>query len=53
VAVNTWVDYDVTSLVRGDGLVSFALTGTSSDGTDFTSREGGANAPQLLITTSP
>jgi hypothetical protein len=53
VAVNTWVDYDVTSLVRGDGLASFALTGTSSDGTDFTSREGGANAPQLLITTSP
>lgn len=53
VPVNTWVEYDVTSLVQGDGPASFALVPTSSDATLFSSRESGTNHPQLVITTGP
>jgi chitodextrinase len=46
----TWVDWDVTALVTGSGTYSFALVGTSSDGLNLSSREGGSS-PQLVLTT--
>ena len=53
VALNTWYDFDVTPLVTGDGTVSLDATSTSSDGADYTSKEGTAGfAPQLIVTTS-
>lgn len=41
---------DVTSLVTGNGLVSFGLLTTNNTAINLSSRERGANAPQLVIT---
>ena len=49
IAAETWVEYDVTSLVTGNGTYTFALIADGSDGITFSSREGTA-APQLVIT---
>ncbi len=46
---NTWVEYDVTALVSGDGTYTFALVADGTDGVVFSSREGGA-PPQLVVT---
>src|SRR5581483_7866785 len=43
------VDYDVTSIVTGNGTYNFAIKATSTDRAEFVSREGGAGAPQLVI----
>jgi len=48
VGIGTWIEFDITSAVRSDGLYSFALTNNSSNTIGFSSREG-ANPPQLLI----
>jgi hypothetical protein len=45
-----WTSVNVTSLVKGDGLISFGLTSSSSTATSYASRESGANAPQLVLT---
>jgi len=46
------VSIDVTSLVSGNGLVSFGLTRTSSNLLVVSSRESGdATAPKLVVTT--
>jgi chitodextrinase len=47
----TWVEYDVTSLVAGNGTYSIALATPSTDASDFDSREMG-NPPQLVVTTA-
>jgi hypothetical protein len=44
----TWVEYDVTSLVAGNGTFSFVLATDSSDSVVFPSREG-SQPPQLMI----
>ncbi|HEX7171171.1 MAG TPA: DNRLRE domain-containing protein, partial [Candidatus Limnocylindria bacterium] len=44
-----WYEFDVTSAVTGDGPLGFALVPTSSDGLDFSSREGSVR-PQLVVT---
>jgi hypothetical protein len=49
VSSGTWVEYNVTPLVTGNGTVSFALIGDSSDGLDVYSREG-TQPPQLVVT---
>jgi hypothetical protein len=49
VKANAWVEYDVTSLVDGDGAYTFVLVPTSLDGVEFWSREGAA-PPQLVLT---
>jgi hypothetical protein len=49
VRTNTWVDYDVTSLVPGNGTYSFVLAADSSDSVVFSSREG-IRPPQLVVT---
>jgi hypothetical protein len=44
-----WVEFDVTSLVSGNGTFSFVLAGTSTDGLDLSSKEG-VHAPELVVT---
>ena len=52
VAAGTWVEYDVRPLVTGNGNVSFALVGDSSDAVGFASREYAdpAKKAQLEVT---
>jgi sugar lactone lactonase YvrE len=49
VAKGTWVEWNVTGLVTGDGTYSFDVAADSSDGTDLNSREAPANRPQLIL----
>ncbi|KAB1143520.1 DNRLRE domain-containing protein [Streptomyces luteolifulvus] len=51
VANDQWVEIDVTSVVTGNGTFSFGGTSTSTNGAYYDSRESGADAPQLVITT--
>jgi len=46
---NSWVEYDVTSLVTGNGTFSFVLAGDSNDAVTFSSLHG-VQPPQLVIT---
>jgi hypothetical protein len=52
VAAGNWYEVDVTSLVNGDGTFSLKVNSNSTDGAYYSSKEG-ANAPQLIIETSP
>jgi hypothetical protein len=49
VSTGTWVEVDVTNIVVGNGTYAFRLSGESTDGVDFHSREG-ANDPQIVVT---
>ena len=50
-SAGNWYEVDVTSLVNGDGPVSIRVTSPSSNGADYTSKEGTAGfAPQLIVT---
>jgi hypothetical protein len=51
IATNSWVEYDVTQFVTGNGTYSFNLAGPSTDGIDFRSREYATDQPQLVVTT--
>jgi calcineurin-like phosphoesterase family protein len=51
ISTSTWVEYDVTSWVQGNGMFSFVLAADSTDGVTFSSRQG-AQPPQLMITLS-
>ena len=48
ITAGVWLEYNVTALVAGNGPVCFGLVAQSTDGVDFSSREG-ANPPQLVI----
>ena len=48
VRVGEWVELDVTSAIRGDGIYSFGLQNTSSDPVLFSSKES-AKKPELII----
>jgi acid phosphatase type 7 len=50
IASSTWVEYDVTPAVSGDGPIAFVLVASSADGVIFHSREG-ENPPQLVLMT--
>lgn len=51
VAINTWVEVDVTPLVTGDGSYSLRLKSSSSNGADYASRESFSGfAPKLIVT---
>ncbi len=52
VASGTWVEYDVSSEVTGDGTYTFALVSDSAQGAAFSSREG-SMPPQLTVTLTP
>jgi hypothetical protein len=47
---NTWVEYDVTPFVTGDGTYSFRLATDSTDGVYFSSREASTYQPELVLT---
>jgi len=49
VSIGNWYEVDITSLITGDGTYSLRIASTSSDGADYSSKEG-ANPPQLVIT---
>lgn len=51
VVKDTWYEIDVTSVVTGNGTFSFGASSTSSDGAYYDTRESGADAPQLVLTT--
>jgi uncharacterized protein (TIGR03437 family) len=48
VALDVWVEYDVTAAIAGNGTFSFGLTNNSSNDAHFSSQEG-ANKPELLV----
>jgi hypothetical protein len=48
-----WTTVDITPLVTGDGSFSIVLTTTNNTAFSLASRESGANAPQLIIETTP
>ena len=49
---NAWVELDVTAAVKGNGVISLAITQNNTDGVFFDSREAGpALAPRLIIAT--
>jgi hypothetical protein len=50
VSANTWYEVDVTSLITGNGMYSWRVSSPSSNGADYSSKEG-ANPPQLVIQT--
>jgi hypothetical protein len=52
IASNTWVEWDVTPLVTGDGAVSVQLSQPGDDGLYYHSRESTATSfrPQLVVT---
>ncbi|HEX2996667.1 MAG TPA: DNRLRE domain-containing protein, partial [Anaerolineales bacterium] len=52
IAAGTWVEYDVTNLVTGDGTYTFALVADGTDGVTFSSREG-VSDPELVVTFVP
>jgi Calcineurin-like phosphoesterase len=53
-AAKKYVSVDVTPLVHGNGLASFAVTNTSATEVKFSSRERGAKeAPQLVVEFEP
>jgi hypothetical protein len=47
----TWVEYDVTSLVHGNGTFSFVLASRSRDAFAAYSRERSSKRPELVVTT--
>ena len=53
ISTGTWISMDVTVYITGDGTYNLALTTPGSTAVSLASRESGANAPQLIIETSP
>ncbi|HEX8992559.1 MAG TPA: alkaline phosphatase family protein [Anaerolineales bacterium] len=51
ISTGSWVSYNVTPVVTGNGTFTFALLPSSTDGVTFSTREG-AEPPQLVITSS-
>jgi chitodextrinase len=49
ITAGSWISFDVTSYVTGEGTFSFGITNSNSTAVDLASRESGANAPQLVI----
>jgi hypothetical protein len=51
VAANGWAEFDLTSVVTGNGTYDFVFLPDSTNGVTFTSREGTVNnRPQLVLT---
>ena len=45
----TWLKFDITSAITGNGTFSFAISGGSSDAIDYASRES-TKEPVLILT---
>ncbi len=52
VPAGAWTELDITSLVTKNGLLNLALTSSSATATSYGSRESGATAPRLIVTSS-
>ena len=52
VAAGTWVEFDVTGMVTGNGEVDVLLADGNTNSAFYSSREGSA-PPQLAVTTGP
>jgi len=50
VALNTWVEYDVTAAIQGNGTYNFAISSTATNAVYFNSKEATTNRPVLVIT---
>jgi len=50
IPANTWVEYDVTPFVTGNGTYSFRLATISTDGVFFAQREATDFRPELVLT---
>lgn len=50
IAASSWVEWDVTPFVGGNGTFSFDIATDSSDGIDFHSRESSSLRPELVLT---
>lgn len=53
VAAGTWITIDITSYITGNGTYNLALTTPGDTAINLASRESTANAPQLVIETTP
>ena len=49
VGTDAWVEWDVSSVVTGDGVYSFAIANNSNSRLLFNSSEASANQPELVI----
>ncbi len=52
VALDAWVELDVSAAVTGDGTFSFALKNANTNSAIYSSREG-AHPPELVLTLGP
>jgi 3-phytase len=52
IVANSWVEFDVSGLVSGDGTYAFRLSQYSYDGVTFPSREATSDRPELLVETT-
>jgi hypothetical protein len=52
ITAGTWVEFDVTPFVHGNGTYSFVLATSSAAPVNFYSREG-PSSPQLVVTPTP
>ncbi len=50
IASQTWVEYNVTSAITGNGTFDLALVPMSSDGINFYARENAVTRPELVVT---
>ena len=52
VVTNTWVSWDVTAAITGDGTYSFGLSNSDSNSVFYYSKEAASFRPELIIYTS-
>jgi hypothetical protein len=53
ITAGAWISIDITSYITGDGTYNLAVTTPGSTAISLASRQSGANAPQLIIETTP
>jgi chitodextrinase len=54
VAAGNTYQFDLSSVIHGDGTYTFRVTTPNADGADFTSRDGAIGSrPQLVLTVAP
>ena len=51
VTANTWVEISVTPAITAGAVNTLGIRSANTDGATYDSRESGANAPQLILTT--
>jgi hypothetical protein len=53
VSAGAWITIDITPYITGNGTYNLALTTPGVTAISLASRQSGANAPQLIVETSP